>query len=197
MNRPMKKNKAFTLIELLVVTVMLSVVCLAIYSTFASGARIWQRVNRLSLNEDVNIFFDRFYGDAKNSIRFTGLRFRGASDVFELPTLTASSALGTTIPGLVVYTCAPGMLLRSQSDYTQVYQSAVAPYRHGLGGLQSCNFTYYQYDEEQKIYVWVEEWTSNDLPLAIRIDLTLGTGDDAQRLVKTVNIPLGGKKDNK
>jgi prepilin-type N-terminal cleavage/methylation domain-containing protein len=195
----MKQNKAqgFTLIELLVVTVMLSVVCLAIYSTFASGARIWQRVNKLSLSEDVNIFFDRFTGDVKNSVVFTGLRFQGKPDRFELPTLVSSSALEAKTIGLVVYSCANDAVMRSQSDYSQLYQDVQVAPRHVLKGLRSCKFSYYQYDEDKKEYSWVDEWTRDGLPLAIRLLISIGTDAGAADLVKTVSIPVAGRKDKK
>jgi len=195
----MSKNKAkgFTLIELLVVTVMLSVVSLAIYSTFASGARIWQRINKLSLNEDLNIFFDRFTGDVKNSVDFTGLRFLGKADRFELSTLVSSSALEAKTIGLVIYSCANDAVMRSQADYSQLYQdSQVAP-RHILGGIKSCKFFYYMYDEEKKEHFWVEEWTKDELPLAVRMVLSAGTDESPQELVKTVSIPVAGRKEKK
>jgi prepilin-type N-terminal cleavage/methylation domain-containing protein len=195
----MSRNKAkgFTLIELLVVTVMLSVVCLAIYSTFASGARIWQRINKLSLNEDINIFFDRFTGDVKNSVDFTGLRFQGKPDRFELPTLVSSSALEAKTIGLVTYSCTSDAVMRSQADYSQLYQDAQIAPRHVLAGLRSCKFSYYLYDEEKKEYFWVEEWAKDELPRAVRMVLSVGPDAGIQDLVKTVSIPVAGNKEKK
>jgi len=191
----MKKSKgeAFTLIELMVVTVMLSIVCLAIYSTFASGARIWQRVNRMPVNEDVNIFFDRFSSDVKNSVDFTGVRFSGTADRVELPTLVSSPALESRTVGIAVYSCAGSTLVRGQADYSQIYQDASITPRHVLGGLQACAFTYYQYDDERQEYVWVDEWTKTGFPLAVRLELTLGPGSSGAAFVKTVSVPIAGK----
>ncbi len=187
----------FALIELLVVTVMLSVVCLALYSTFASGARIWQRVNRMSLNEDVNILFDRFASDIRNSIVFTGLRFTGTESRFELPTLVMSPSLGAQIPGTVAYAYADNTLTRSQADYSQIYQGMSGALRPVMTGMGSCRFAYYLYDEEVKEYVWVDEWTRQDLPLAIRMELTVGQDDDKESFTKTVSLPLGGARTKK
>ena len=193
----MKKNKApgFTLIELMVVTVMLSIVCLSIYSTFASGAKIWQRVNRLSVNEDVNIFFDRFSSDVKNSVNFTGLRFSGKADRIELPTLVSSPTLEAKTVGMAVYSCTGNTLVRGQADYSQIYQDVSITPRHILSGLQSCNFTFYQYDDEQQEYSWVDEWTRPEFPLAIRLEVALAPGSSGgSSFVKTVSVPIGGRK---
>jgi prepilin-type N-terminal cleavage/methylation domain-containing protein len=192
----MRKNKknAFTLIELLVTTVMLSVVCLAIYSTFASGARIWQRINRLSLNEDLNMFFDRFTTDVKNSVVFTGQRFQGAVDRVELPTLVSSAALEARTVGRAVYSYSGQALARSQSDYSQLYQNVPVHPRHVLNNVRSCKFSFYQYDQDKKEYSWVEEWEKDELPLAVRMSLTVGTDTQAADFVKTVNVPLGGSR---
>ena len=51
-----KHNNAFTLVELLIVTAMLAVISLAIYSTFSSGLKIWQRVSKPIPEEDLGIF---------------------------------------------------------------------------------------------------------------------------------------------
>jgi len=187
-----KKRGGFTLVELLVVTVMLSVICLALYSTFASGARIWQRINRMSLNEDVNILFDRFSWDIRNSIVFTGLKFTGTQGRFELPTLVMSQALGIQAPGMVIYACNGGTLTRSQKDYSQIYQDTSAPARKVMSGLGRCNFTYYQYDNKLKQFGWVDEWEGQGLPFAIRMELKMGLDENATNFTKTVTLPLGG-----
>ena len=49
---------AFTLIETLIVAAMVSVVALAIYSTFSSGVKIWQRLTKVLPDEDLNILKD-------------------------------------------------------------------------------------------------------------------------------------------
>jgi prepilin-type N-terminal cleavage/methylation domain-containing protein len=191
----MRKNSgsAFTLIELLVVTVMLSIVCLAIYSTFASGAKIWQRVNRLDSNEDVNIFFDRFTSDVKNSFNFTGLDFTGKIDRFQLATLVTSPALGARTVGLAVYSYSEKSLSRSKSDYSQLYEETQVPSRHYLKGVDSCRFSYYKYDLDTKEYSWVEEWNKEGLPLAIRMELTVGGEENPMKFVKTESIPVSSK----
>lgn len=185
-----KNNKGFTLIELLVVTVMLAIVSLALYSTFSSGARIWQRVSGLGINEDVNIFFDRYSTDVKNSLNFTGLSFQGGRDRFELPTIVGSQSLGVRTVGMVVYVCGRDTVSRGQADYSQIYQDSSVIPRHALYGVTACNFSYYNYDEEKKDHIWSDEWDKQYLPLAIRMDITV----DKNRFVRTVNIPAGGAR---
>jgi hypothetical protein len=56
---------------------MMPVVAFAIYASFNNGIKIWERVNKEIPGEDLNIFFDKFSVDLKNSFKFSGIKFSG------------------------------------------------------------------------------------------------------------------------
>src|SRR3989338_755284 len=113
------KAGAFTLIEMLLVMCMLYFISAAIYTTFASGVKIWIRVNKAAPQADVNIFFEKLESDARNSFKFTGIKFMFKDDHFELATLVASSELKCRSVGKAVYAYDGGerSLNRAEMDY--------------------------------------------------------------------------------
>jgi len=188
-----KNNSGFTLIELLIVAVMLAVVSFAIYATLNSGLKIWQRVNRLTLEEDVDIFFERVTSDVRNGLKYTGINFLGRADEFELPTLVISKKLQSRTIGKVKYTYDGGKkeAARSQMDFSDIYDKRETPARTLLAGVKSLKFQYYVYDNVMKEYLWQDEWATGVLPSAIKIELELTHGDKVTQFTKTTGIPAG------
>jgi prepilin-type N-terminal cleavage/methylation domain-containing protein len=67
----LRRGRGFTFVEISLVVVVLSVISLAIYSTFNAGTKIWQRASRYSGEVDISIFFDRFSRDIRNTFSFS------------------------------------------------------------------------------------------------------------------------------
>lgn len=185
----------FTLIEILIVTLILSIISLAIFSTFSNGIKIWKRINTEISDEDLVIFYDRFGSDLRNSFKFTGIEFLGEEDGLEFSTLVNSPGLNAKTVGRVSYEYNPDaqILVRKQTDYPGVYSKAEALPKQSLKNIKSARFLYYSYDQESKEYVWLEEWLKKDeLPLAVRLELEFGGGDKNNKFIRTFNIPAGG-----
>lgn len=189
-----KNNPGFTLVEMLIVAAMLSVVSLAVYAVFNSGTKIWDRVNTQAPEEDLNIFFDKFTTDLKNSFKFTGIDFLGREDEFEFSTLVSSQRLNKKTVGQVVYSYDPmkKTLNREQRDFSQVYNEENGPITISLKDVTRLKFQYYFYDDEAKEYYWLDEWFEKTLPLAVRIELVLNGGKQSTKFTKTVTIPASG-----
>lgn len=189
-----KTEKGLTLIELLIVTAILSLVSLTIYSTFNSGIKIWQRVNRKISEEDLGIFFDKFASDLRNSFKFTGLNFSGRDDIIEFPTLVNSLTLHKRTVGKVIYFYDSGtkILSRKQKDFAQIYNDEEGSIQQLIKNIKSLKFQYYLYDEEKKEYIWQDEWSNEELPLAIKIELGFDDGVQINNFTQTVSIPVSG-----
>jgi len=188
---PRISKLGFTFIEMLIVTVTLSVISLAIYATFNNGIKIWQKINKQIPEEDLTIFFDRFSSDLKNSFKFTGLTFSGKEDELEFATILNSPALHKRTVGKVVYFYDPyeKILNREEKDFSQIYENKKGSIQQSIRDVKSLRFRYYFYDAERKEYLWQDEWESEELPLAVRIQLELEYGTENNKFVKTVNIP--------
>ncbi|MCM8796060.1 MAG: prepilin-type N-terminal cleavage/methylation domain-containing protein [Candidatus Omnitrophica bacterium] len=183
---------AFTLIEMLIVSAILSVVGLAIYATLNNGIKIWQKVNTPLPEEDLNIFFDRFSLELRNSFKFTGINFSGTKEMLEFPTLVNSLRLQKRTVGKVIYIYEPQnqILNRYQLDFAGVYMGETnLTFRQSLRNIKSLRFQYYFYDKDKKEYLWQDEWLKEDLPLAVRLELEFDNGKESKKFTKTVNIP--------
>lgn len=188
----MKKNSfGFTLVELLVVTVILSFVSLAIYTTFNNGLAIWQRINRQLPEEDLNIFFEKFTHDLKNTLKFTGVNFLGTNERLEFANLVYSPLLKNRTVGQVIYFYDPyvEILKREQRDFSRVFSGQEGLVAWSLINLKSLRFQYYIYDRDKKEYLWQEDCPAETIPLAVRIDLEF---KDGAKFRKTVSIPISG-----
>ncbi len=185
-------KNAFTLVELLIVTAMLSIISLAIYSTFNNGIKIWQRINRSLPEEGLGIFLDKFSLDLKNTYKFTGLEFSGDRNRLEFMTLVNSPGLQKRTVGQVIYSydSQNKILNREQRDYSQIYNDREGLANKVLTDIKSLKFRYYFYDGQRKKYLWLDEWSQETLPLAVRIEFEVGKEIGTNKVTKTVSIPV-------
>lgn len=191
-NTRRKTQNAFTLIEMLIVTVILSVVAMTTFAILSNGLRIWQTANQPLPEEDLNIFFDKFSLDLRNTFKFTGIIFSGTMEKAEFPTLVNSLRLQKRTVGKLIYEYEPQnkILNRYQLDFADVYneESNEDP-QQSLSNVETLKFQYYFYDDQKKEYLWQDEWSKEGLPLALRVELEFNNGTEIKKFIKTVGIP--------
>lgn len=190
-----KKNdggKGFTLIEMLVVTGTMAVISMACYFTFSNGVKIWQKAKKGTALEDINIFFDRFAADLRNTFRLTGINFSGKEGAIEFATLVSDSQGFSESVGRseYFYDAEARTVLREQRDFSQIYTQTGRPQQVLLKEITAFAFSYYFFDKDTKMYEWRSEWLRAGMPLAVRIRLSLATEDGPETFVKTVTIPV-------
>lgn len=185
------ERAGFTLIEMLIVTMIISVISLAIFSTFDNGIKIWQRVNNPMPGEDVAIFLNKFGRDLRNAFKFEGIRFAGEKDKLEFASLVTNQTLQITTVGKVVYfyNASKETLDRVEKDFSQIYGDEKGKETQVLEKITDLNFRYYYYDTEKKEFNWEETWHKGDFPLAVRLELKINNDRDTETYVKTVNLP--------
>jgi len=188
-----KRNKeGFTLVELLIVTALLAVLSLAIYATFNNGIKIWQKINEQVVEEDLDIFFEEFTLDLRNTFKFKGLNFSGGEKQLEFATLVDSPRMHKNTVGKVIYIYDPESKIISKSslDYSQIYEGSAGITQQLVRNVESLRFQYYFYDKGTKEYSWLDEWSKEGLPLAVRVELSLGEAKQNSEFVKTISIPV-------
>jgi prepilin-type N-terminal cleavage/methylation domain-containing protein len=189
-----KRNKAFTLIELVIVSALLCVISLGLYSTFNSGIKIWQRLNKEAPEQDLYIFFDKFASDLKNSMKFKGINFFGAENRLDFATIVNSPRMRKNTVGSVSYYYNPKAeaAYKEEKDFACVYAGGIGVAKEMLKNIKSLEFRYYSYDKEKKEYIWQNGWFKEGLPLAVWLQVEITDGDQVFKFSKTVNIPLAG-----
>ncbi|MFH1339460.1 MAG: type II secretion system protein GspJ [Candidatus Omnitrophota bacterium] len=193
---PNRAQAAFTLIEMLIVLAMFSLIGLAVVSTLSSGIKIWQRLTRAERQEDINIFFDRFAKELRNTFKFTAIKFRGEKDriAFAAFVTTPGSSLAQESGiGEVDYSYGKSgrELSKQVRNYSQIYEGGSGSSRVLFTEVESVKFEYYFYDDKEKEYFWLEEWGLQDEPpLAVRVQLEFRNGQQSEKVTRTIDIPI-------
>jgi prepilin-type N-terminal cleavage/methylation domain-containing protein len=193
--RFIRKNKTgFSLVELLVVTAMLGIVSLAIYSTFNNGFKVWKKINQPLAEEDLGIFFDKLSRDLSNCLKSSSIAFTGDQNNLGIPTLVDSTRLKINSLGLVAYLYdqPSGLLYRQPKDFSQLYSRQEDNPVAMLKNIGFFKFEYYYFDAQKQQYLWKDEWSGAGIPLAVRVSLTLNGYSAADKIVRTISIPIGG-----
>jgi len=193
----------FTLIELILVTAILAVIGMAVFGTFANGIKIWRTVTQESINEDINIFFEKISLDLRNSFKLTEIRFRGGKNKVSFPVKIKTrddDGIKDSI-GEVTYSYdrRKKTINKRQATYSEVYRKKPGKRRILKEEISSLNFKYFVYDPDRKRYSWVTSWQEEDLtlgrqveenlPLIVRIEVGIPKTQGEQKFVKNVAIP--------
>ncbi len=187
-----RNNLGFTLIEMLIVTAIISVISLAIFSTFDNGIKIWQRVNNPLPGEDVAIFLNKFERDLRNTFRFAGIEFVGEKDRLEFASLVTSRNLQKTTVGGIIYSydILNETLKRTEKDFSQIYSDEKGRIAQVLAKIRDLKFQYYYYNDEKKEFQWEDSWHKEGFPLAVRLELKINNDRETEKHVKTVSLPV-------
>lgn len=185
------RNSGLTLVEILMVVLIMAIISLAVYSLMSNGIRIYQRTSRFLPEEDIGVFFDKFYLDFKNSFSFTGVNFYGGQDRVASATFVSSLKLNNKTVGRVTYYYdrAKKTLSREQQDISDIYTGAKGAVTDSINEVRYLKFSYYLYDRESESFTWQDVWARDTLPLAVRMELELDNGQQKNSFIKTVGIP--------
>jgi len=187
-------NRGFTLTEILLVAVMLSVIGLAVYNAFNNGIKIWKRIVRNVIEEDVSIFFEKISRDLKNSFEYTGIKFEGLPQRIAFATLIVprESKNSKYEIGYVAYfeDSMDKSINRQQQNYSQLYQDINPMPLKVVSNIKNLTFEYYYYDPNRDKASWESSWEDEEnLPLAVRVKVEFYEDNREKTLVKSISIP--------
>lgn len=186
-------RKAFTLIELLITASIAALVAVAIFSVFAAGINVYNRVRSYSdIRTDILFSLEKIEKDLKNTPNISQIAFIGKADIVTFP--KAIGSVSYYIDNSTHY------LVGEDRDYSAA--TAEEPPRGEVTPLvyaDSIKFSYFYYDSKSAEYYWKEEWAEEKEDASKGTDASrLGTSrDKSGKLKLRVNTPLGVKIDIK
>ncbi len=199
---PRNDSSGFTLIEVLITMALVALISLAVFSLFDSGIRVLERVAPSLQEEDAAIFFEKFSRDLQNSFVYKPILFQGDKLGLLFPALirTLPEMGGDQGVGRVSYFYdeASKSIQRRQENPSEIFEEKPPSPVILLENISSFQFQYYEWDPDERIYTWKEEWKEEGeeregkRPFAVKVELILENQGRGRRLEKTFPIPVIG-----
>lgn len=196
-SRRTNARRGFTLVEVLISTGLMVVVGLAVYASFNSGIKIWKRVVRPDIIEDVNIFLEKLRSDLKNSVLYQGIEFVGQPDSIHFATLVTTNS---SRPGLhrgmgeVSYSfeAEEEAVIQHKRNLSAIYKGREGIAQEVLHNVVLLELNYYYYEPLEEEYLWVEQWQDKEkLPLSVLVKIVLLNEGKNYTFTKRIDLPLG------
>ncbi|MDP2831682.1 MAG: prepilin-type N-terminal cleavage/methylation domain-containing protein [Candidatus Omnitrophota bacterium] len=165
----------FTLVELLIAVSIFSVVSIAIYSTFSSGAAILRRVKDIDLAQQrILLKTERFSRELREQAVYKKKLFSGAKTKIIFPGNSdylpcrityyydpSSFCLMRVVDKLSAIITPEGKVDAELKSKPQVF----------LSEIKEAKFSYLFLDLKKNVYSWTEEWLQAYLPLAVKLTI--------------------------
>ena len=200
-------EKAFTIIELLLAATIMSMISLAVVSTFGAGLRVFDRVQSFGgFQADVLVFLEGLEHDLRNIFAFSPIKFQGNSRSMSFASVgTKLDEDGNEFTVLEErsydFDGSQKVFISKEEDFAPTVSSATeeSVRTQRITPIKTVEFQYYSYSKaiengEEKIESgWQETWTDEEvLPKGVKILLTFDDGGEEASLARTVFIPTGG-----
>lgn len=195
-----QKNKlsltGFTLVEILIVASVMAIVMLAIYSSFISGLRLWQRSQNLSqIQRKVIIGLEKLSSQVRQGIDFPDIGFNGTKTKFSFPLIIREKDEDRVKEEIVKVTfefdAEDKSLIRSVERYQDILsegEGKKVSTQTFIPRIEEADFSYY-YFVANKPDPWKEEWKPEEgaaIPMAIKVTIKTKDGNKAA----TIFIPV-------
>ncbi len=195
-----------TLVEVLITCFMVALIGVAVYSSLNNGIKAWARVQQKLPEEDVAIFFDKFFNEVSNSFQYPRMGFIGNQAYFTFPTIITERGQYADVPGRGIGRCSynfnsgQNCLERAQEAYSDIFEDRAPYFSCILSDVEAFVFSYYFYDKEKEEFSWSGEWPpafgapqDANLPLAVRAEIAVSYGKKTYGYTKVVSLSLAGR----
>jgi prepilin-type N-terminal cleavage/methylation domain-containing protein len=195
-HRPhLNRRSAFTFIEMSLVTALISILSLAVYTTFSSGARIWQKANTKTPETEIGIFSDKLSNDLRNwfvssVIQPKGRRTELSFALFQEGGLVQEKDSALVDFGQVSYWFDTSRFcvyrqyrnyLHAADDVKKTQPQVV------LTDVDSVLFSYYYFDVATQKGVWLDE-LDKAIPSAVKIQVSFKDKQRQKKLSKIITV---------
>jgi len=189
----------FTLIELLISITILSLVGIAVYSTFANGVNVWRRGNENKIYErKIRLSLEKIDRELRNTFKFSKILFEGTENSISFPGLIRSSLDKTPAEvGRISYFLdeSENIFCREEKTYPEIFQEGKGGVDRLITHVTTLIFSYCYLDNATGTYRWKDDWKKEEqdsIPQAVKIELVFEKNSGKPlKFTKTIFIPIG------
>jgi len=188
-NKNKSSRRAFSLVELLIAVSIFSIVSIAIYATFASGAGVLRRINNIDLvQQRILLKTERLSRELREQPACRKQLFQGdktkisfCANIDYFPyRLTyyfdrSANALKRVADRL-------DKIIDEKGNLDPALSSAPAIF---LSKVKEVSFSYLYLDLTKKDYLWTDTWQQDYLPVAVKFIIS----NEKQKYESTVYLP--------
>lgn len=202
----LKSEVAFTLIELIVAITIFSIVAVAVYSTFNTGLSSYKKTEIFAkLYQQSRSILDMIAQDLRNSFAYnqTDSQFFGSNSevsFFSLVDFSTEEYPHSEITQ-IVYRFQDGVLKKLSLVGSAVFEdeSSRLPQEDFSLEVKDLEFQYAYSIDEMPGYVCKDNWevseeTKGDIPLGVKIDLSLQDKESGRTITQTKLVFISGGK---
>jgi len=189
-HRTSNAKSAFTFVELLIVVTIFSLLSLALYATFASGMRVWGRVQDATFSRKrVILRMEKISQDLRQALNFPKVGFSAEDHRITFPVLSSNDEILK-----VTYYFEDGALFQKHERFKEPKlqedeeeEGVEVKPRKLLSGVKELKFEFAYQGISIDKYEWRDAWNkSYGLPIAVKMEIKAKDAD----LTKTVVIPV-------
>jgi len=178
-----KPARAFSLVELLIAVSIFAVVSIAVYSTFSSGLDVLRKVKNIDLAQQMFLLKqERFAKDLRQTVLLRKPLFLGSKDKVSFGAIVndwpcrLTYAFDNSAGSLTRNTDKLSDILTSEGKIEVESKSKPTVF---IPKVKKAEFSYLYLDLKKNVYSWTEEWKEKFLPLAVKLNISIGNQDYA------------------
>lgn len=178
-----RRQNGFTFIEVLLVVTIFSILSLAIYSTFVSGLKLWDRIQGQALTQrKVLLSMEKLSSDLRQSPDFSKIGFQGSSNSITFPILSGKDIYRVT------YALEEKTILRKLVSYKDIVEKKEeVQTKKFLPDTEDLKFSFGFQEEGKQEYSFKDAWNKEDgIPKILKIELKIKDVD----LVREISLPV-------
>lgn len=197
--RNLRTQIGMTLMEILLVVSLVSMISLALYKSLANGIKVYQRSQRMIVEEDIAVFLDRLTGDLRNTFLFSQIAFEGSELKLSFPTIVRVPADPSSDypPGEYIdqigrveysFELYDDKLFYKVSDYGQGIDQNFNEPRVLLQNIKNIRFGYISITPEGEV---VNPSAYGTLPATVQVEIEFSDEWGKKSIVREIDIPAG------
>lgn len=190
--------QGITLIELLLVVSLMAGISLTLYNAFSAGLKIWHRHQKLVVEENIAIFFDKLSHDLRNVYYYSLIAAEGSYDHFSFPAIILTVKDDRLQKEEVDYVEQLGKvkysfrlldktIYRQKAGYSDALNKSFGPGEPIAKGIDRLTFKYVYRGEEGET---LSDTVLETLPSSIEVKVTFTSNEQQKSLRKFIDLPL-------